>query len=111
VREVKVATAQFETTLDPEKNRKKVLRYCEEAARKGAQAIVFAEFWMTGNPTTGDNSRLVKLVEPVPGPTFKLLEKKAKELGNTLSPEQSLRKAKTEDTTTPQVSSLQAASS
>ena len=65
MREVKVATAQFETTLDPEKNRKKVLRYCEEAARKGAQAIVFAEFWMTGNPTTGDNSRLVKLVEPV----------------------------------------------
>jgi predicted amidohydrolase len=86
MREVKVATAQFETTLDPDENRRKALRYCDEAAHKGAQAICLAEFWMTGNPTTGDNSRLVKLVEPIPGPTFKLFEKKAKELGIYIIP-------------------------
>ena len=86
MREVKVATAQFETTPDPEVNRKKALRYCDEAAQKGAQAICFAEFWMTGNPTISDNSWLVKQAEPIPGPTFKLFEKKAKELGIYIVP-------------------------
>jgi predicted amidohydrolase len=86
VREVKVATAQFETTPNPEENRRKALRYCDEAALKGAQAICFAEFWMTGNPTIGDNSRLVKQAEPIPGPTFKLFEKKAKELSIYIVP-------------------------
>ncbi len=86
MREVKVATAQFETTPDLEENRKKALRCCDEAALKGAQAICFAEFWMTGNPTKGDNSRLVKQAEPIPGPTFKLFEKKAKELGIYIVP-------------------------
>ncbi len=86
MREVKVATAQFETTLDPEMNLRKALGYCDEAAHKGAQAICFAEFWMTGNPTIGDNSRLRNLAEPVPGPTFSSFEKKAKELGIYIIP-------------------------
>ena len=86
MREVKVATAQFETTPDVEENRKKALRCCEEAARKGAQAICFAEFWMTGNPIIGDNSKLIKQAEPIPGPTFDLLTKKAKELGIYIIP-------------------------
>ena len=86
MREVKVATAQFETTLDPEMNLRKALGYCEQAAHKGAQAICFAEFWMTGNPTIGDNYRLRNLAEPIPGPTFSSFEKKAKELGIYIIP-------------------------
>jgi predicted amidohydrolase len=86
VREVKVATAQFETTPNVEENRKKAIRYCEEAAKRGAQAICFAEFWMTGNPTTGDNSKLIKQAEHIPGPTFDLLAKKAKELSIYIIP-------------------------
>jgi predicted amidohydrolase len=86
MREVKVATAQFETTLNPEMNLRKALGYCDEAAHKGAQAICFAEFWMTGNPTIGDNSKLRNLAEPVPGPTFSSFEKKAKELGIYIVP-------------------------
>lgn len=86
MREIRVATAQFETTPDPEENKRKALRYCEEAAKKGAQAICFSEFWMTGNPTTGDNSRLLNLAEKVPGPTFDAFAKKAKELGMYIIP-------------------------
>ncbi len=86
MREVRVASAQFETTPDPEVNRRKALRYCEEAAAKGAQAICFAEYWMTGNPIKGDNSRLTKLAERVPGPTFDAFAKKAKELGIYIVP-------------------------
>ena len=86
MREVKVATAQFETTPNAEENRKKALKYCDEAARRGAQAICFSEFWMTGNPTIGDNSKLIKQAEPVPGPTFRLFAEKAKELGIYIVP-------------------------
>jgi predicted amidohydrolase len=67
-------------------NLRKALGYCDEAAHKGAQAICFAEFWMTGNPTIGDNSKLRNLAEPVPGPTFNSFEKKAKELGIYIVP-------------------------
>jgi len=86
MREVRVASAQFETTLDSEENRRKALRYCEEAARKGAQAICFPEYWMTGTPTIGDNSGLEKLAERVPGPTFDAFARKAKELGIYIIP-------------------------
>ena len=86
MREVRVASVQFETTPDPEVNRIKALRYCEEAAKKGAQAVCLAEYWMTGNPINGDNTRLTKLAEKVPGPTFDAFSRKAKELGVYIIP-------------------------
>jgi beta-ureidopropionase len=80
MREVKLATVQFETTKDIELNRKKAIAFCESAAKKGAQAVCFPEFWLTSTPTVGKFERLIPLAESVPGPTFDLFCKKAKEL-------------------------------
>jgi len=80
MREVTIATVQFDTTPEPETNRRKGLEFCEKAARRGVQIICFPEFWVCDNPTVGFFERLVPLAEPVPGPTFDLLCKKAKEL-------------------------------
>jgi len=86
MREVRVASAQFETTSNPEANKRKALSLCGEATSKGAQIVCFSEYWMTGNPIKGDNSRLVKLAEKVPGPTFNAFAKKAKDLGIYIIP-------------------------
>ncbi len=80
MREVKVAAVQFESTADIEQNRRKALRLCEDAARGGAQAVCLPEFWLTGNPTRGESERLKPLAEPVPGPTFDVFCKTAREL-------------------------------
>ncbi len=86
MRDVKVAAVQFETTPDLEANRRKAFLFCEQAARDGAQAVCLPEFWMTGNPATGEIERLRPLAEPVPGPTFDLFCKKARELGMYIVP-------------------------
>lgn len=86
MREVNIATVQFRTENDPKVNLHKALKYCEEAAVKGAQAICFPEFWLTGTPTFGDNSRLYELAESIPGPTFDALMKKADETGLYIIP-------------------------
>jgi predicted amidohydrolase len=86
MRDVKVAAVQFETTPDVNENRRKALQFCEMAARDGAQAVCLPEFWMTGNPITGELERLRPLAEPVPGPTFDLFCKKARELGVYIVP-------------------------
>jgi len=86
MREVKVGSIQFETTPDREENSRKALRFCEQAARDGAQAVCLPEFWLTGNPMTGVLERLRPLAEPVPGPTFDRFCRKAQELQIYLVP-------------------------
>ncbi len=86
MREVTIATAQFKSEKDPKVNLDKALKYCDEAARKGAQAICFPEFWLTGTPTFEDNSHLYELAESIPGPTFEILMKKAEETGLLIIP-------------------------
>jgi deaminated glutathione amidase len=86
MREVNIASVQFRTGKDPEENLRKALRFIDEAATKGADVILFPEFWLTGTPTFGDNTRLYELAEEIPGPTFDTLQKKAKETGIFIIP-------------------------
>jgi len=86
MREVTLATVQFDTTKDLDVNRKKALDFCESAAKQGAQAVCFPEFWLTSTPVVGEFDRLIPLAESVPGPTFDLFCKKAKELGMYIVP-------------------------
>jgi len=86
MREVTIATVQFDTTRDLEFNRKKAAKMCEDAAKRGAQAICFPEFWLTAPPQVGKFERLHPLAESVPGPTFDFLSKKARELNLYIIP-------------------------
>ena len=86
MREVSIASVQFRTEENAEDNLNKALRYIDEASGKGADVIVFPEFWYTGTPTFGDNTKQQELAEAIPGPTFTTLQKKAKEAGIFIIP-------------------------
>ncbi len=86
MREVSIASVQFRTSEDIEENLNKALRFIDEAKEKGADVVLFPEFWLTGTPTFGDNTKQLEHAESIPGPTTETLQRKAKEAGIYIIP-------------------------
>lgn len=82
---MKIALVQQRATGDREANRLRGLEAVEEAARRGANVISFAElafdpFYPQKHATRDE----LRLAEPVPGPTTEMFRSKAAELGVVL---------------------------
>lgn len=79
---MRLALAQVAASIDRERNLDRALEIVREAARRGAEAIVFPELAIDRffPFRLGDRSARL-LAEPVPGPTTKRLSDLARELG------------------------------
>lgn len=80
---INIAVVNFKTTWGmKEINRNKILGYCEEAGKRGADFIVFPETALTGYDNEPDKARTekmqVKLAETIPGETTKIVAEVAK---------------------------------
>ena len=79
---MRIALVQQRASSDREANRRRGLAAAEEAAKKGAQVICFAELafdlFLPQDPATEEARRLA---EEVPGPTTELFCARAAELG------------------------------
>ena len=79
---MRLALAQLAATLDRERNLDRALENAREAARRGADAIVFPELAIDRFfPRRPGDSTARELAEPVPGPTIERLSELARELG------------------------------
>jgi len=79
---MRLALAQLAATLDRERNLDRALENVREAARRGADAIVFPELAIDRFfPRRSGDSTARELAEPVPGPTTERLSELARELG------------------------------
>ncbi|MHC4605752.1 MAG: carbon-nitrogen hydrolase family protein [Planctomycetota bacterium] len=79
---MKIALAQFPATQDVRENVARGLAMMEDAAKKGAKLVCFAELaFAPFHPQKPAEKGFEKWAEPVPGPTTGAFRKKAKELG------------------------------
>ncbi len=79
---MKIALIQQRATASKEKNILKGLKAIDQAARKGAELIVFPELsFLPFFPQTPGDPRALELAETIPGPTTEIFSRVAKELG------------------------------
>ncbi|HEK84863.1 MAG TPA: carbon-nitrogen hydrolase family protein [Candidatus Aminicenantes bacterium] len=82
---MKIALGQIAGSPDRQKNLEKGLRILEEAARKGAQVVVFPELsFLPFLPQKPAEPGYESWAEPVPGPTTEMISRKAGELRLTV---------------------------
>lgn len=77
---INIAVVNFKTTWGvKEANRNKILGYCEEAGKRGADLIVFPETALTGYDNEPDKVRAekmqVQLAETIPGESTEIIAK------------------------------------
>lgn len=75
----KVGLVQLRASQKKEENLDKILRYIEDASKKGAALCAFPEFMMFYTPSTQTASDLAKLAEPINGHFVSTIADAAKE--------------------------------
>lgn len=82
---MRIALVQQRATGDRDANRRRGVEAVEEAAARGADAVCFAELAFDPfYPQRRATAELLRLAEPVPGPTTEMFCAKAAELGVVL---------------------------
>jgi N-carbamoylputrescine amidase len=78
---VRLGLIQTHASEDPADNLARTLRLIDEAARRGAQVVCTQELFASTYFCQEEDARHFDLAEPIPGPTTRLLQEKAKEHG------------------------------
>jgi N-carbamoylputrescine amidase len=78
---VKVGLVQTHADEDAASNLKRTLALIDKAAKKGAQVVCTQELFMGPYFCQEEDQRFFDLAEPIPGPTTKALQAKAKQHG------------------------------